>query len=212
MQKVISGVVLAATLTVTGCASLTSGQHYGAEGAGIGGAVGALVGNLVGGNTEATMIGGALGATVGGIIGTETEKELAKATAGTEIEVQRVSDSQVDLVMPSGLLFAVGSANLDDRVEGNLADVAQVQQKAPSNRLLVTGKTDSTGSAAVNQRLSEKRAKAVQSVLVDAGVASSEIQSIGVGESEALKAVGDNANAPEYRTVTISMVAVKEAQ
>lgn len=49
-------------------------------------------------------------------------------------------------------------------------------------RVLVVGKTDSTGSSAYNQRLSEMRAVSVSRVLTDAGVARTKIFSAGVGE------------------------------
>jgi len=50
--------------------------------------------------------------------------------------------------------------------------------------VIATGHTDSVGTDAYNQRLSERRAAAVKDYLVSKGVASSKITTIGKGESQ----------------------------
>ena len=50
--------------------------------------------------------------------------------------------------------------------------------------VIATGHTDSVGSDAYNQRLSERRAAAVKDYLVSKGIAASKITTIGKGESQ----------------------------
>jgi outer membrane protein OmpA-like peptidoglycan-associated protein len=49
--------------------------------------------------------------------------------------------------------------------------------------VVIEGHTDSVGSDATNQALSEQRAQAVQSALLQRGVSGSQISSVGKGES-----------------------------
>jgi outer membrane protein OmpA-like peptidoglycan-associated protein len=48
----------------------------------------------------------------------------------------------------------------------------------------IEGHTDATGPDAYNQGLSQRRAKSVLNYLVGKGVASSRLQSVGLGESQ----------------------------
>ncbi len=65
-----------------------------------------------------------------------------------------------------------------------LDDVAKVMaQNSQVELLLVEGHTDSVGTDAYNQRLSEARAKAAQDYLVQVGVAAERLQYAGKGES-----------------------------
>ena len=61
--------------------------------------------------------------------------------------------------------------------------VVPVMEANPDLRVRVDGHTDSRGSDAHNQDLSERRAAAVRKVLVDGGVAASRLESKGFGES-----------------------------
>ena len=49
---------------------------------------------------------------------------------------------------------------------------------------MVEGHTDSTGSEAMNQQLSEKRAQAVRDFLAGAGVPADRVTSVGRGEDQ----------------------------
>ena len=50
--------------------------------------------------------------------------------------------------------------------------------------VIATGHTDSIGSDAYNQKLSERRAAAVKDYLVSKGIAASKVTTIGKGESQ----------------------------
>ena len=55
--------------------------------------------------------------------------------------------------------------------------------KYPQTSILVEGHTDSTGSDAYNQQLSERRANSVRKLLVQRGVQEQRITILGYGES-----------------------------
>jgi len=84
---------------------------------------------------------------------------------------------------PDNLLFAPGSAALSAGAEAKLEAVAAALKENPDARIEVLGYTDSTGSSALNTRLSEQRAKAVRSSLMRHGVAASRVQSQGFGDA-----------------------------
>ncbi len=68
------------------------------------------------------------------------------------------------------LYFRSGSASLDVQSASALAVVAQRLAASPDARVMVSGYTDSTGSAAQNDRLAHARADTVRSALIVAGV------------------------------------------
>ncbi|AZD20622.1 MULTISPECIES: OmpA family protein [Pseudomonas] len=90
--------------------------------------------------------------------------------------------------------FEFDSAKLTAADKAKLDTIAtRLKQEAPSAQLRVTGHTDSVGSDAYNQRLSEKRARSVTEYLISAGVPrSSFVSVVGAGESQP---VADNKTA-----------------
>ncbi|AZC29300.1 OmpA family protein [Pseudomonas chlororaphis] len=90
--------------------------------------------------------------------------------------------------------FEFDSAKLTAADKTKLDTIAtRLKQEAPSAQLRVTGHTDSVGSDAYNQRLSEKRARSVTEYLISAGVPrSSFVSVVGAGESQP---VADNKTA-----------------
>ncbi|QQZ43337.1 OmpA family protein [Pseudomonas sp. SK3(2021)] len=90
--------------------------------------------------------------------------------------------------------FEFDSARLTGADKAKLDTIAtRLKQEAPSAQLRVTGHTDSVGSDAYNQRLSEKRARSVTEYLISAGVPRSSFVSVaGAGESQP---VADNKTA-----------------
>jgi hypothetical protein len=101
--------------------------------------------------------------------------------------------------------FALGSARLDAAANKAIADAAAAFKAGGSPNLTVIGRTDTTGSAEYNQRLSERRAKAVSDALVANGVAQSAITVDAVGQTQLIVATADNVNEPRNRVVTIDV-------
>jgi outer membrane protein OmpA-like peptidoglycan-associated protein len=94
--------------------------------------------------------------------------------------------------------FALGKAELSEDAKFVLHDLAKMMQKNPSIRLKLVGHTSAEGDAALNQRLSEARAKSAVDFLVShGGIDASRLESVGKGSSE-LKNTA-NPMAPENR-------------
>ena len=74
---------------------------------------------------------------------------------------------------------------------GDIKNLADFMQQYPSTSTTVEGHTDSVGPDAYNQKLSQRRADAVKSVLVNKyGVGSGRVSSVGYGET---RPIADNA-------------------
>lgn len=79
--------------------------------------------------------------------------------------------------------FETGRARVAESSFGLLNEVAGILQATPAVTLLeVGGHTDNVGSERFNQRLSQRRAEAVRTFLVDAGIASGRLVAKGYGE------------------------------
>lgn len=90
------------------------------------------------------------------------------------------------------LHFATDSAAIKGGGATAIDSVANVLEKNPKLRVEIGGHTDASGSAAYNQKLSERRAKAVKSALVERGIDASRLDTRGYGEEDP---AADNATA-----------------
>lgn len=157
-----------------------------ALGGGVGALGGLLLGGLIGGGT-----GRIIGAGIGGIAGAaygytldKQIKELKEQTAGSGVDVTPVDNGQAILVnLPERVTFDVGSYSLRPEFRATLDKVAESLKMYPNSLIDVYGHTDSTGSDAYNQTLSENRARTVANYLSMQGVSSARIRSQGYGET-----------------------------
>lgn len=83
----------------------------------------------------------------------------------------------------SNIFFAPGSARLDAKSAPLLDTVFDVVRRCPDLNIQVGGHTDSLGSNAANQALSERRASSVANYLRDKGIAGNRMVSVGFGEA-----------------------------
>ena len=83
-----------------------------------------------------------------------------------------------------GIQFETSSNRIRSSSRSILNEVVQLMRENPSYKLTVAGHTDSVGSSASNQTLSQRRADAVKKYLTDAGVPSGSIIAIGYGEKQ----------------------------
>lgn len=153
---------------------------------GVGGAaLGYLLGGVIGGKT-ARIVGAGIGGVAGGVVGYQMDKqirELKEQTAGSGVDVNEAPDGQSILVnLPDGVTFAVDSITINQSFRTTLDRVAASLVQYPSSLIDVYGHTDSTGSDAYNQTLSERRAKAVADYLGYRGVSAARIRYQGFGE------------------------------
>jgi outer membrane protein OmpA-like peptidoglycan-associated protein len=88
-----------------------------------------------------------------------------------------------------GVHFATGAADIDVQALESLAKFSGIVASYPDLRFNVEGHTDSTGSVAMNNELSLRRAMAARDYLIGQGVPASSIDVAGLGLS---MPVGDN--------------------
>lgn len=105
--------------------------------------------------------------------------------------------------------FDYDKSVVKEESKADIKAVADFMSQYPQTTTTVEGHTDSKGSDAYNQGLSERRANAVRDVLVNQyGVAGDRVSSVGYGES---RPVADN-NTDEGRAVNRRVEASVEAQ
>ncbi|MGY4531897.1 OOP family OmpA-OmpF porin [Pseudomonas sp. TE3786] len=105
--------------------------------------------------------------------------------------------------------FDFDKAKVKEESYGDIKNLADFMQQYPDTSTTVEGHTDSVGTDAYNQKLSERRANAVREVLVNQyGVGGERVNAVGYGES---KPVADNAT-EAGRAVNRRVEAEVEAQ
>ncbi|UVO52314.1 OmpA family protein [Sphingomonas sp. SUN019] len=182
---------------------------------GIGGALGGyLLGDLVGGRRDRTekIIGAGIGGIAGAGIGAymdKQERDLRARTAGTDVEITRQGDDLL-LNIPSGINFAYDSATVAPQFQRTLDQVAGVLGEYNRTYIDVYGHTDSTGSDAYNQSLSERRAGSVASYLSSRGVQSARIGTRGFGETQPIASNETEDGRAENRRVEIKIVPISQ--
>jgi outer membrane protein OmpA-like peptidoglycan-associated protein len=88
----------------------------------------------------------------------------------------------------AGIYFDTNSSELSTESDKTIASIADILSRRSDWRVTIEGHTDSIGTTASNERLSQDRAKAVEQRLVSRHrVASSRIRSAGYGESKPLE-------------------------
>lgn len=86
----------------------------------------------------------------------------------------------------------------------DVARAANFLKQHPSTSATIEGHTDSTGAASYNQKLSERRAKAVKHLLVNNhGIENSRLSTIGYGESRPVATNNTKAGRYENRRVVV---------
>jgi outer membrane protein OmpA-like peptidoglycan-associated protein len=205
MRRILCGLIAVALLA--GC----EGQQFRARergalaGTAAGAGLGAIVGHETGKTGAGVAIGAAAGAIAGALIGNEVDRQDDQI-ANTESQIaenqrilqenQRIidelkrrgadvrsTDRGVVVNLPD-VLFDFDKATLTRDAERTIADIADVLQDVRARRISVEGHTDSVGTIAYNQSLSERRSKSVAASLVRQGVSRRRVVTRGFGESD----------------------------
>lgn len=82
-----------------------------------------------------------------------------------------------------GITFDVGKSTIKPESMGEINRIVQLMNENPDLKFSVEGHTDSTGNEASNQKLSEERSKAIVDKLVELGIKSDRLTSVGKGQS-----------------------------
>jgi outer membrane protein OmpA-like peptidoglycan-associated protein len=190
-----------------------------AKGAGIGAGVAAVAAYLANKNEDdiskrnrrilkAATGGAAIGGGIGYYMDTQ-EAELRKQLRGSGVSVEREGNN-INLIMPGNITFPSGNANIDQSFLSVLDSVVLVLQEFNKTLIVVAGHTDSSGSNALNQSLSERRAQSVSTYLNNAGVIIDRIEVIGFGETQPVASNNTKAGKELNRRVEITLLPITE--
>lgn len=117
----------------------------------------------------------------------QQQAQLAEQRASTleqELSELRAKKTDRGMVLTLGdVLFDTGMATLKPGAYTTIDRLATVLKEAPDRKVLIEGHTDNVGADEYNQALSERRAASVQTALLERGVRSDQITSLGKGES-----------------------------
>lgn len=179
-----------AVVVAFAAACQTAGKRTAIGGVG-GAAAGAGIGALIGGKKGA-LIGAGVGALAGGSVGLYLDKQAKELE---QVAKTRRTENGILVEMGSDILFDVNSAGLKTEAIEQLTKVGDIVAKYADDRVRIEGHTDSTGSDAHNQKLSEERAAAVKQLLLSRGVQEAQVTAMGMGEG---RPIADNST-PEGR-------------
>ena len=185
MKKLKSGliVVLSASLVLSGCASMKKAEKGAVIGTAAGGAIGAVIGKVSGNTALGAVIGAAVGGTTGAIIGNKMDKQAEEIKKTVpDAKVERVGEGIV-VEFNSNILFGFNKADLSVEAKGNLDKLVTVLNTYADTDIELQGHTDSKGSEAYNQTLSEKRATTVSAYLAEKSIKSDRVTIKGFGET-----------------------------
>lgn len=209
MKKTVS--ILVVLGLVAGCTTVNpyTGQTQTAKatwGTAIGAATGALIGSTK--SSEGALIGGLAGAAVGGGVGYYLDAQAAELRAelvSTGVQVIEDADS-IRLIMPGNITFKTDSSDINSSFYPVLNSVAKVLNKYSNSTVMVSGHTDSTGSAEYNLNLSRERASSVAAYLQGQGVKSSRFEVLGLGSSNPIASNSTATGRAQNRRVEIKII------
>lgn len=128
---------------------------------------------------------------------------------------QRFSQiGQFDVKAKTSVYFDTGKATISEQGKRELRAIADQAAHTPGGLLRVVGFTDSTGSAATNQKLSSERASAVTAYLLsECSVPGDKFVSpTGLGDTLAGDDAASSANMAQNRRVTVFILVSKASQ
>ncbi len=213
-MKKITCVAFLCALLFSACAPLeTKTQKGGVYGAAGGATVGAILGQAIGHDTEATLWGAAIGAALGGGTGAgvgkmmdNQERDMREALAASEAAAIRREGNLIAIILKGDLTFATDSTVVKPGLHRELDRIAGVIIEYPQTLIRIEGHTDSRGSEAYNQDLSERRAGNVRNLLVQRGVSYGKVEVIGYGETMPVATNDTEAGRQRNRRVEIKVV------
>ena len=127
-----------------------------------------------------------------------------KATTPPVIAPRAAAKPPVAVVVPNfTVFFDFNKSTLTPEAKKIISAAAKEYERGGFVRITVTGHTDTVGTASYNQKLSERRAMAVESELKTLGVDSSTIRGVGAGKNDLLVPTADGVREAQNRRAEI---------
>ena len=194
VTKFTAGFIAAGALLAASCTTLdpytreertARAQRQAVIGAVSGAVAGLITGDSSMERKKRALVGAGLGALTGAAVGGYMDRQEARLRAEldrTGVSVTRIGEN-ITLNMPGNVTFATNSAGLNAEFFEVLNSVSLVINEYEQTVVEVAGHTDSTGSDAYNQTLSEQRAGAVAGYLQTRQVRGDRLITVGMGEN-----------------------------
>ena len=104
------------------------------------------------------------------------------------------------------ILFDTGKFSFQKQTFPVLQSIAAILKEYPTSKFSIEGHTDNSGKADANQKLSEERAAAVKSYLVENGIAADRLTSSGYGQTKPIDSNKTKAGKANNRRVEVKLV------
>ncbi|MEM9248377.1 MAG: OmpA family protein [Pseudomonadota bacterium] len=140
----------------------------------------------------------------GFVVATPQPTQVALETAG-DFSLEECAGRFEILSRTGNIYFSTASARLRDDSRAVLDSIADIIGRCPGLKVEVSGHTDSDGSEANNQRLSERRAASVVQYLSANGAPSDRMVPVGYGESRPIVANDSAANKQRNRRIEFAL-------
>lgn len=210
---------LAISMTLTGCMTIDpltgeAKMSNTSKSALTGAAIGTILGMAVSKDDrkKGAIIGAGIGALSGAAVGSymdKQENELRDRLDGTGVSVTRDGDNLI-LNMPSNVTFDTGDSDLKSDFMRTMDGVVVVLEEYESTLITIDGHTDSDGSEAFNQTLSEERSLSVAEYLNNSGIQIERIAAFGYGETRPVASNATSAGKANNRRVELTLEPLTE--
>jgi len=132
---------------------------------------------------------------------------------GMDVDADGCSVQVIPVRVELDVKFDFNKANVKPESQADIKTLADFMHQYPRTSTRVEGHTDAIGSAAYNQRLSERRANAVKQVLVNQyGIDPARVGSVGYGKTRPIADNGSEAGRALNRRVEAQVEAEKEVR
>ena len=135
------------------------------------------------------------------------DNQLVVAGAAPAPAPNRCADVQADIndILKTPINFVTDGYAVADSSQQMLGQIAAKIKDCPDAKVAVKGFTDNTGNDAINQPLSENRAKAVADFLVSQGIAAGNVTSQGFGSANPIASNDTAEGKAQNRRVEIAV-------
>jgi outer membrane protein OmpA-like peptidoglycan-associated protein len=138
------------------------------------------------------------------------EADLAIQQADTlrqQLENLQLRQTESGVVVTLGdVLFETGQSILLASSHSSLVEVVDLLQSEPDKRIRIEGHTDAVGSAQDNLELSQRRADAVMTALVELGLNAERVVAVGLGEDFPIASNEDEEGRSRNRRVDVILL------
>ena len=139
----------------------------------------------------------------------QANADASQARSQLESTQQQLADLQAKqtergmVLTLSDVLFDTNESTLKPGAAARLDRIASYLQANSNTHIIIEGYTDSTGTAAYNERLSERRAQAVADQLESRGIPADRVRTVGRGEESPVATNATQAGRQQNRRVEV---------